>query len=86
LIVGTGDGSLLVVDSRSATLLVLCKSVVRAPILQIRYSSDGVLALLTNTINIYIWKDVQTMNQLLEAVADKEPAVLPLDSPISMVS
>ena len=85
IMIGTVDGSLLVVDSRSATLLVLCKSVLKSPVLQIRYEY-GMLLLLTNTINIFLWKEVHTIDELLEAVANKEPSILPLDSPISMVS
>lgn len=61
LLIGTIDGSLLVVDSRSATLLVLCKSVIKSPVLQIRLA-DGLLALITNTINIYVWREVNTLN------------------------
>lgn len=85
LLIGTVDGSLLIVDSRSATLLILCKSIVKSPITQIRFSNDGLLMLLSNTINIYIWKDISTLETLLQVVADKEPSVLPLDSPLSMV-
>jgi hypothetical protein len=38
ILLGTVDGSLIVADSRSATVLVLCKSIIRSPVIQIRYS------------------------------------------------
>ena len=54
---GTLNGSLIVVDSRSGVLLLLCLSIVKSPITQVRYMNSSIV-LLTNSVNMYVYKDI----------------------------
>ena len=85
LLIGTKDGSLLIFDSRSGSLICICSQIINGPILQIE--SDKIqqsLYIRSFSQNIYSW-DITTINNLeafLE-VLDSPPHILALDSAIT---
>jgi hypothetical protein len=67
---GTLNGSIIVIDSRSGSLTLICVSVVKSPITHIKYLEKS-LILITNSVNIYIWKDITDLGEIAERVAEK---------------
>lgn len=86
LLIGTTNGSIIVVDARAATPLVLCCSVIKSPICQIKITEDGYVMLVSNTVNTYIWKDVYGLQEFVSKLGDEEPHVLTLDAAPCFIS
>lgn len=48
---------------------MLCSCIVKAPILEVRWVEDT-LMVVTNTINLYLWRGIASLGELVEVVGE----------------
>lgn len=85
LLIGTKDGSLLIFDSRSGSLICICSQIINGPILQIESDkTQQNLYIRSSSQNIYSWDitRIDNLEAFLE-VLDSPSHILALDSAIT---
>lgn len=85
LLIGTKDGSLLIFDSRSGSLICICAQIINGPILQIESDKNQQsLYIRSFSQNIYNW-DITSLNNLqsFTEILDLPPHILALDAAIT---
>ena len=84
-LLGTDGGSIIVVDSRSATVLVLCVGVIKGPVSRLFFWEGSLIVLSEKSQNITVYPGIANLNDLISCV-DRSPKIMTLDSSISSVS